>query len=141
MTSCPICHQRRKATPAPIGEGTAASEIALPPVDISGGEEEEKIFIAAETDCWGGCRWCYYCIAGELARHAEGVAVAEETRRDKGGKPGLEGHGQQPENWSCLRCGGVVSRAWRVGAEDPPDGQDGVGSEAEQSDSSSVVIV
>ena len=87
LTCCPLCHQRRKTT-APVGP------IELPVLDADGGEEEE-VFIPAETDCWGGCRYCYYCIAGELARHRE------QGEADKA-------------KWECLRCGGAVVRAWRV---------------------------
>lgn len=128
LSSCPICYQRRKATPAPIGEGSAASDIALPPIDVSGGEDEETVFIPAETDCWGGCRWCYYCIAGELARHAEVVAAAEIAYSTKKGRTDEKTTVAEitAEKWTCLRCGGGVSRAWRVGAEVPSNevGQD-----------------
>jgi peroxin-2 len=88
-------------------------------VDLDGGEDEERIFIPAQTDCWGGCRWCYYCIGTELARHAEGVAatrISAKVQPVRGGKEQTLSVEEAPK-WDCLRCGGSVMRAWRLGAE------------------------
>jgi len=105
LDTCPICHLRSSSTPVPL---TSSLDIALPPVGSvgsSGGvsDEENRIFVPARTDCWGGCRWCYYCIMGELASQAHPQEGADE----KGG-PGI---------WDCLRCGGRVTKAWRVGPD------------------------
>jgi peroxin-2 len=117
LSSCPICHQRRAAAPVPLSDSETGAEINLPPTGVEGGDEEEKIFVPAETDCWGGCRWCYYCIATELAKHAEERAKVElaEQAKSQGKK---EGPVQEPAlKWECLRCGGGVTRAWRAGPE------------------------
>jgi peroxin-2 len=153
LTSCPICHQRRQTTPKPIGDSASAAEISLPPVEVSGGEDEEKIFVPAETDCWGGCRWCYYCIAGELARHAEDQAAEADKAREKvqgrktetkGQEAGQVSQGERVK-WDCLRCGGGVTRAWRVGSESRPeeegDMSDGVSGLSTGSIGSSVVVI
>ena len=104
--SCPICHLRRVSVPRPIAQGSSGAAISLPPVEVDEGQEEERIFVPAQTNCWGGCRWCYYCIAGELASHNQQIAAGpgEEETDEKGNV-----------NWTCLRCGGGVTRAWRVG--------------------------
>ena len=94
----------------PIDSTGAASGIALPPIPLSsssasrgtahggrvGGNEygdaaeaaeedesiddEERIFVPAQTDCWGECRWCYYCIGQELARHFEEIAKEVKSK-------------------------------------------------------------
>jgi peroxin-2 len=77
------------------------------------GDEENRIFVPAQSDCWGGCRWCYYCIMGELAQNqAQDGSVNEKEGACK---------------WDCLRCGGRVTKAWRVG----PKAADQVVSEGE----------
>ena len=119
LTSCPICHRKRATVPVPIAGTESGAAISLPPVDLEGGEEEERIFIPAQTDCWGGCRWCYYCIGTELAKHSESAAATQSAAKNQ---PTRKGKGQDaPVNevpkWDCLRCGGGVTRAWRVGAE------------------------
>lgn len=103
LDTCPICHLRSTSTPVPL---TSSLNIALPPVgsgEIEGLSEENRIFVPAQSDCWGNCRWCYYCIMGELAsqtqNHTEGSEKGEASR------------------WDCLRCGGSVTRAWRVGPD------------------------
>lgn len=116
LTSCPICHHRRAAAPVPLSDSETGAEINLPPIGVEGGEEEERIFIPAETDCWGGCRWCYYCIATELAKYAEERANVELASKSK-----VEEKAKEPAaKWECLRCGGGATRAWRVGAESTP---------------------
>lgn len=118
--TCPICHLRLSSAPVPLDSSTSSgSAINLPPIrsvfstelpeDQS--KEETRIFVPAQTDCWGGCRWCYYCIAGELTKHRDTLEARQKTSRPS------EKRGEGEEKWSCLRCGGGVTRAWRVGAE------------------------
>lgn len=137
LETCPICHLRQTAVPRPLDSVGAGSDIALPPISGSGqeeaggseGHEETRIFVPAQTDCWAGCKWCYYCIGEELFKDHEGVS---RRRKEKSVGPDVraEGKGDFPgekrkmvavkeveEGWGCLRCGGSVSRAWRVGAE------------------------
>lgn len=124
LTTCPICHQRKSSTPVPIASSSAGANISLPPIphldadgssvdDLVDGssadiEEETRMFVPAETDCWGGCRWCYYCIAEELVKHRERLDASR-----KAGKPVAP----EEEKWTCLRCGGQVTRAWRAGSD------------------------
>jgi peroxin-2 len=117
VLTCPICHLRYTSTPQPISSTSTGSNIALPPIQIGelgegqDGIEETRVFVPAKTDCWGGCEWCYYCIAGELATFEK--AKAEKTSRGDKGK--RKGNQAEEEKWMCLRCGGGVTRAWRVG--------------------------
>lgn len=106
---CPICHLRSNTTPVPLAAG-----VSLPPVGHrdDAEDDENKVFVPAQTDCWGGCRWCYYCIMGELA------AIRQTQHADGNGK-GSEGS-QKPPKWDCLRCGGAVTGAWRVGPDPLP---------------------
>ena len=129
LSTCPICHLRRTTTPVPIADTSSGSAISLPPMTIPGeddqGHEDERIFVPAETDCWGRCRWCYYCIAGELAKHREdisqrlgqGAKKVEKMERIGRTDENMERQMKDEEKWQCLRCGGGVTRAWRVGAE------------------------
>ena len=126
-TTCPICHRRRTAEPVPLSDTQAGSDITLPPLPLSGephvpqlildisSQENENddttIYVPAQSDCWGGCRWCYYCIQGELVKHRLEQARAREIGMvSHKGEKGEE----QEEKWTCLRCGGGVTRAWRV---------------------------
>lgn len=141
LNICPICHARSESVPVPIDEMGAGSGISLPPIHLPGAgvhsgmgqgghndrEEEEGIFVPAQTDCWGGCRWCYYCIGEELYKFEEQRKEKASGKRRAGGKgktvTGKEKgkHDEEVEHverWSCLRCDGDVSRAWRVGGED-----------------------
>jgi peroxin-2 len=121
MSTCPLCYLRYSSTPQPISATSTGSHIALPPLTIPGerdivdeeGKEEMSVFVPAQTDCWGCCRWCYYCVAGELATHRQAIKNAAKivTGEQKKDAEAIV----QP--WMCLRCGGDVSRAWRVGAE------------------------
>ena len=114
LASCPICHQRRVAAPVPLSDSETGAEINLPPIGVEGGDEEERIFVAAETDCWGGCRYCYYCIATELAKHAEeGAKLGMAQQRGQKSGETVESAAE----WDCVRCGGGVTRAWRMGAD------------------------
>jgi peroxin-2 len=119
LSTCPICHLRYTSTPQPIASSSAGSNINLPPIQIDGneedgpGKEETRVFVPAQADCWGGCRWCYYCIAGELAVHAE--ILEDNVANGKKGK--IKEESEDKEKWSCLRCGGGVTRAWRVGTD------------------------
>ncbi|KAK4688705.1 peroxin-2, partial [Tremellales sp. Uapishka_1] len=99
--TCPLCHLRSSTNPVALGD----SGISLPPLgdQKDEGKEENRIYVPAQTDCWGTCRYCYYCIMGELAGF-------EEKRREKSA--------EASETWECLRCGGGVTKAWRVGAEE-----------------------
>lgn len=102
LDTCPICHLRSTSTPVPL---TSSLDISLPPVGPGGtkeSNEENRIFVPAQTDCWGGCRWCYYCIKGELVSLRHGSPVDDKADSGK---------------WDCLRCGGRVTRAWRVGPD------------------------
>lgn len=139
LTTCPICHLRQTSSPVPLDSVGAGSGISLPrisgsgqgePKSMSQGDDETRIFVPAQTDCWGGCRCCYYCIGEELYKHAEGVKERlAKARPVEGTKKGQEGQKSGEVNqtiapsdekhpWECLRCGGSVTRAWRVGAED-----------------------
>lgn len=112
--TCPICHLRSTTAPVDLGAG-----VSLPAVDphVTGDKEENRIFVPAQTDCWGGCRWCYYCIMGELATCSQ-----DQHQQGGEGKTGAE------VKWDCLRCGGGVTKAWRAGPDvdvepgiSPPD--------------------
>lgn len=156
--TCPICHLRYTSAPIPLDASTSqGSSFSLPPIltfptSTSGEEakEETRVYVPAQTDCWGGCQWCYYCIAGELGKHQECVRLAERS------KPKIKKEKQivwekvqsrvkertrekehfrvkekvqdtdtelnavlEEEKWNCLRCGGGVTRAWRVGPTEP----------------------
>jgi peroxin-2 len=109
IDTCPICHLRSTSAPVPL---TSSLDISLPPVAGTGlkeGDEENRVFVPAQTDCWGGCRWCYYCIMGELA------APPGQTGTESGKVSGVSG--DTAVKWDCLRCGGRVTRAWRAGPE------------------------
>jgi peroxin-2 len=105
IDTCPICHLRSTSAPVPL---TSSLDISLPPVAVMGqreSDEENRIFVPAQTDCWGGCRWCYYCIMGELAAFSGQTGTVSGVSGDTAVK------------WDCLRCGGRVTRAWRAGPE------------------------
>lgn len=132
LDTCPICHLRQSAAPRPLDSIGAGSGISLPPISGSGqdeaaGQEETRIFVPAQSDCWGGCRWCYYCIGEELYKHHESVKRRQKEKGGGGKKgrkfaDGEKEEEQKDKGWSCLRCGGSVSRAWRVGAGDGREG-------------------
>jgi peroxin-2 len=99
ISVCPCCYLRRTSTSVAL----PGTDIELPPL----GEEEQRdnedrIFVPAQTDCWGECKYCYYCIADELARHSQRFAA--------------EGGDESAAKWTCLRCGGAVTKASRMGA-------------------------
>ncbi|TXT07105.1 hypothetical protein VHUM_03275 [Vanrija humicola] len=109
--TCPVCYLRRTTTPVAI----SGTDISLPPLtadDAAANDEandnEDRIFIPAQTDCWGGCKYCYYCVADELARWDKEQADAAGGKVRKAAK------------WTCLRCGGGVTRAWRAAADPFP---------------------
>lgn len=111
-STCPICHLRSTTTPVPLAAG-----ISLPPASNTTtaqevGTEDERSFVPAQTDCWGGCRWCYYCIMGELAALNDPERVAQHDASAKK---------DEPPKWDCLRCGGTVTQAWRAGPEMSPE--------------------
>ena len=130
--TCPICHLRQSTAPVPLSDTRAGSNIRLPPItardsliqQIRGDQEhlvaqeeeavkeETRIFVPAQSDCWGGCRWCYYCIQEEIVKHRLRL---EDEKQGKGKMKDAE---QQGDKWTCLRCGGGVSKAWRAGTED-----------------------
>lgn len=125
LQTCPICHLRSTTTPVALAAGVSLPPVSGPDADTSSADEEERIFVPAQTDCWGGCKWCYYCIAGELAilEAEKGVTPAKSVDE-----------GQWPK-WDCLRCGGTVTRAWRAGPDSPPDtGGQSEANEAETED-------
>ncbi|WVQ82355.1 hypothetical protein IAT38_004483 [Cryptococcus sp. DSM 104549] len=143
--TCPVCYLRVSSAPVALDSAGQGSGMMLPAIPGSGegafghgeaslGEEGEgggdeddtkeecRVYVPAETDCEGKCRWCYYCIGEELLKHREKIAKARKTGKAEEGT----GHGkgkeeaaeeEKEEKWSCLRCGGGVSRARRVGAE------------------------
>lgn len=94
--TCPVCYLRRTSAPVAL----SGTDIELPPLEDADPEAdpEDRIFLAAKTDCWGGCSYCYYCVADELAQFAQE-------------------HPDGDAKWQCLRCGGSVTKAKRVGAE------------------------
>lgn len=95
---CPVCYVRRTEAP----QALSGTDIELPALDNAETEDEDKIFVPAQTDCWGQCMYCYYCVADELAR---------------AGKRAEKGEQEKPV-WPCLRCGGDVTRAWRATAHE-----------------------
>lgn len=109
--TCPICHLRSTSTPVPLAAGVSLPPVSSSDTNTGAGEEEERIFVPAQTDCWGGCKWCYYCIMGELASLKSEGTTASAKPADA----------SKPPKWDCLRCGGTVSRAWRAGADVLPD--------------------
>ena len=115
-STCPICHFRLNSAPIPLDANTASgSAISLPPIQSvfsseipeDEAKEETRIFVPAQTDCWGSCRWCYYCIAGKLVNHHVAVKAKRKTGPEE----------KEEEKWDCLRCDGGITRAWRVGGE------------------------
>lgn len=94
--TCPVCYLRRTSAPVAL----SGTDIELPVLEEEDPEAdpEDRIFLPAHTDCWGQCKYCYYCIADELAQFAQE-------------------HGGDDAKWQCLRCGGSVTKAKRVGAE------------------------
>lgn len=111
IQTCPICHLRSTNTPVPLAAGVSLPPVAGAVAGDKEGDEEERIFVPAQTDCWGGCKWCYYCIMGELASLQ---AEASSTQRTLG-------KAISPPKWDCLRCGGTVTKAWRAGPDIPAD--------------------
>ncbi|WVO16277.1 hypothetical protein L204_103952 [Cryptococcus depauperatus] len=117
---CPLCYIKRSNAPVPLSSTTQGSEIILPPISglsepMLGHDEAEdkvevnRVFMPAKTDCNGGCQWCYYCIGEELYKHRE--KLRQKSVQNK------EGQKEEIKLWTCLRCGGRASRAWRLGAE------------------------
>ena len=103
--TCPICHLRLNAM-KPLDDDGIANDISLPSFQMQDGSKEEtRIYVPTQSDCWGGCQWCYYCIASELVKSAE--VVKEQLKQGK----------EANEGWDCLRCGGTVTRAWRMGPD------------------------
>lgn len=92
-STCPVCYLRRTNAPVEL----PGTDIELPMIEDEDleADPEDRIFLPAQTDCWGQCQYCYYCVAEELARFA---------KENKG------------EKWTCLRCGGSATKARRVGA-------------------------
>lgn len=122
LETCPICHLRHISSP--LNLKTSSGEISLPRLPELGSfsgdvivekveevREETRIYVSARGDCWGGCVYCYYCLAGELA------ALAEQDAKHGGKAQAKVGGDDTLRKWDCLRCGGAVSRVWRVGAE------------------------
>ncbi|WWC70228.1 uncharacterized protein I206_104178 [Kwoniella pini CBS 10737] len=141
LSTCPICHSRNITAPVPLSSSAQGSGLNLPPIEGAGGfgheldSDENKIFVPAQTDCKGGCRWCYYCIGEELFKHNERVkayktstkkleskkdaaSVQQKDLREKNKIIQEDNQNEEEEKWECLRCGDGVSRAWRVGTED-----------------------
>ncbi|GAA5987632.1 hypothetical protein JCM11641_001174 [Rhodosporidiobolus odoratus] len=124
-STCPICFSLSTSAPANLpfasyADPTLPSASLMAPT-ISGpiGPTDTNVKIPYVTECQFGCRYCYYCIVGALAR-------AEE---------------EAEEGWECLRCGGVVRSVWREElAQDEVEGEsekgDG-GAEGEEEDSGS----
>ncbi|WVR07023.1 hypothetical protein IAU60_004062 [Kwoniella sp. DSM 27419] len=122
-TTCPICHIRYSSAPVPLDSGSAqGAALTLPPIDGGAAaefghdqdQEESQIFVPAQTDCEGGCQWCYYCIGEELHKYQQRTKGHRMSTgsKDQGGEGA-----DKVFSWSCLRCGGGVTRAWRVGVE------------------------
>ncbi|WRT66339.1 uncharacterized protein IL334_003294 [Kwoniella shivajii] len=139
---CPICYKKNSSAPVPLSSTGQGSNLTLPPIQGANlddfghehnkedreGEEENRIFIPAQTDCKGECKWCYYCIGEELYKHQE--AKTSDTRRKKDKKKPITINGKgiekkdekedqedEIEKMECLRCGDGITRAWRVGSE------------------------
>ncbi|WVQ67696.1 uncharacterized protein L199_005900 [Kwoniella botswanensis] len=138
-STCAICYSRNSTQPVPLSSSSTGSNLNLPPIEGADGsgfgheddKEDNRIFIASQTDCVGGCRWCYYCIGGELYNHYERVKAngrkskkREDEVKQKGEEKEIATNQEEQDNedkWDCIRCGGKVSRAWRVGAEEGVD--------------------
>ncbi|OCF36856.1 peroxin-2 [Kwoniella heveanensis BCC8398] len=118
-------------TPITLSAGSSEAETGMMTEFGHGDDKEEsRIFVPAQTDCRGNCQWCYYCIGEELYKHRERVkneAAKQKTTTTKKKKMALDNggidgmHKQEREDevaekdkWECLRCGGCVTRAWRV---------------------------
>jgi peroxin-2 len=98
LSVCPVCYLRRTSASVAL----PGTDIELPQLEEEQRDNEDRVFLPAQTDCWGECKYCYYCIADELAQHAQRVA-ADPPADESGAK------------WTCLRCGGAVVRATRLG--------------------------
>ncbi|GAA6043240.1 hypothetical protein JCM8097_008478 [Rhodosporidiobolus ruineniae] len=129
LSTCPICYHLStagaSALPGAIGSASmstfadptlpsasllTSSSAAAPsgPSGPGGGDSSVKIPYRT-VECRFGCRYCYYCIVGALAK-------ADEEADD---------------HWDCLRCGGEVRSVIReeveggvVDAEGEPGGED-----------------
>ncbi|WVQ72574.1 hypothetical protein IAR50_002132 [Cryptococcus sp. DSM 104548] len=116
-TTCPICYLRHTSAPVPLSSSSQGTSISLPPLpqggaDVAGDlEDEDRIFVPARTDCEGECVWCYYCIGEELYKNREKVKHKPLP------KDGAEEADLEKDKWSCLRCGGRIGKAWRIGAD------------------------
>jgi peroxin-2 len=139
LSTCPICYQRAMTAPVALTGSSTGSSLTLPPLhpqNLAGAgaglsglglgqfgnttdSEESRIFVPAQSDCWGECTWCYYCITGELLRFEQEFPRVISTELSEGKQEviseqkAMEG---ERRKWDCLRCGGVVTRAWRVAA-------------------------
>jgi peroxin-2 len=128
LSTCPICYSRRVSKPVSLSDSVSGARISLPRLDQVDGDdvsgEEERMFVPAQTNCWGGCRWCYYCIAGELAEfEAKSTKTAKPAKPAPAAQRGARGvpeeKMEEEVKWDCLRCGGGATKAWRVGGTRP----------------------
>lgn len=134
LSTCPICHLRTSSSPVPLASNSTGSSLSLPPIHGAGiitefgheaSTEETRVFIPAQTDCWGGCKWCYYCITGELIQFRQEHQKKLMPTAKKGIATDRRAEGDQEEaKWDCLRCGGGVTRAWRVGMQPEKEEED-----------------
>jgi peroxin-2 len=126
-STCPICYLRTTSAPVPLVSGGSGPQISLPPIqgtewgsqshtveslgegdDVQ--EEETRIFVPAQSDCRGGCRWCYYCIAEELVKRSEMVSgrrAGTRKRKENGKQGGRRGRKRRDGRVCCLE--GVAS--------------------------------
>ncbi|KAL7421828.1 peroxisome assembly protein (Peroxin-2) [Cryptotrichosporon argae] len=102
-TACAICHARQTSAPAALGAG-----VDLPALDAHVADDETAVFVPARADCRARCEYCWYCIHEAL--------VGFSRERDAGRT--------DAEKWSCLRCGGGVGAAMRVGRQDEEKGRE-----------------
>ncbi|BGP12377.1 peroxisome assembly protein (Peroxin-2) [Rhodosporidiobolus nylandii] len=99
--TCPICYSLSTAAHAANLPAASYADPTLPSASLmapSGpsGPTDTTLKIPYVADCRGGCRFCYYCIVGALARADE----------------------EAEEGWECLRCGGMITSVRREMADE-----------------------
>lgn len=133
--TCPVCYSAANAPPTSLPSASFADP-TLPSASLlsssaagAAGDGDTSVKVPYVADCRFGCRYCYYCVVGALAK-------AEEEAEDA---------------WTCLRCGeevrGAKREAVEVVREDDADEGEGEGDnagtadEAEQDEEDEVPVV
>lgn len=101
--TCPVCYSRSTAPPTHLPSASFADP-TLPSASLlhtsgagtgAAGDGDTSVKVPYVADCRFGCRYCYYCVVGALAK-------ADDEADDA---------------WMCLRCGEEVHGARREEVE------------------------